>query len=131
MTLNFLKSKPRLALLGASGMIAAGALAGTAVISHAASPAPSAQVAPAPAETPDNLAITDIAVRGRAAAGAAGHLDIEVANFSKSPRTVQVEVSLDGHPDNVEKLCAARAKTRMPWDIRFAGKGWQWRGGVW
>jgi hypothetical protein len=53
MNLNFLKSKPRLALLGASGMIAAGALAGTAVISHAASPAPSAQVAPAPAETPD------------------------------------------------------------------------------
>jgi hypothetical protein len=53
MNLNLLKSKPRLALLGASGMIAAGALAGTAVISQAASPTPSAQVAPAQAETPD------------------------------------------------------------------------------
>jgi hypothetical protein len=53
-----LKSKPRLMLLGASGMIAAGAFAGTTVISHAAtpstpSPAAPAQVAPAPTETPD------------------------------------------------------------------------------
>ena len=58
MNLKYPKSKSRLALLGASGMIAAGAFAGATVISHAASPTPSAQVAPAqaapaPAETPD------------------------------------------------------------------------------
>ena len=53
MNLKNLKQKPRLVLLGASGMIAAGAFAGTSVISHAASAPPSAQVAPAPAETPD------------------------------------------------------------------------------
>jgi hypothetical protein len=53
MNLDFLKSKPRLALLGASGMIAAGALVGTTVVSHAATPTPSAQVTPGQAETAD------------------------------------------------------------------------------
>jgi hypothetical protein len=53
-----LKSKPRLMLVGASAMIAAGAFAGTTVVSHAAtpstpSPAAAAQAAPAPTETPD------------------------------------------------------------------------------
>lgn len=53
MHLKFLKSKPRLALLGTSGMIAAAAFAGTAAVSHAATPPPSARVAPSQAETPD------------------------------------------------------------------------------
>ena len=53
MNLNLLKTKPRLALLGASGMIAAGTFAGATVVSHAASPSPSAQVTPSQAETPD------------------------------------------------------------------------------
>jgi hypothetical protein len=48
-----LNTKPRLALLGASGLIAMGAFAGTTLVSRAATPPPSAQVAPAPAETPD------------------------------------------------------------------------------
>lgn len=53
MNLKYPKSKSGLALLGASGMIAAGAFVGTTVISHAATPTPSAQVTKAPAEAPD------------------------------------------------------------------------------
>jgi hypothetical protein len=52
MNLKNLKSKSRLALLGASGMLVAGAVAGTTVISQAAAPTPSAQVAPAQSATP-------------------------------------------------------------------------------
>lgn len=56
MTLKFLKSKPGLALFGASGMIAAAAFAGTTVISKAA-PAPAATVTQStqaePADAPE------------------------------------------------------------------------------
>jgi hypothetical protein len=51
MNLKYPRSKSRAALLGASGLIAAGAIAGTTVLSHAASPTPSAQVAPAQSAT--------------------------------------------------------------------------------
>jgi len=79
----------------------------------------------APAETPDNVAITDVALRGRAAAGGVGHMEIEVANFSAAARHVHAEVSLDGHPYNVEGVCLPGAKTRMPLDVPFATRGWQ------
>ncbi|MHB8507172.1 MAG: hypothetical protein ACYDGR_00795 [Candidatus Dormibacteria bacterium] len=44
MTLKFLKSKPGLALFGASGMIAVAAFAGTTVVSHAADPTTPSQI---------------------------------------------------------------------------------------
>jgi hypothetical protein len=51
MNLKNAKSKTRLALLGASGILAAGAVAGTTMISQAAAPTPSAQITPAPPAT--------------------------------------------------------------------------------
>ncbi|GAC1330041.1 MAG: hypothetical protein NVSMB17_06990 [Candidatus Dormibacteria bacterium] len=57
MTINFLKSRPGLALFGASGMIAAAAFAGSTVISNAAPPANNDKVVQAskaePAEAPE------------------------------------------------------------------------------
>jgi hypothetical protein len=50
MTLKSLKSKPGLALFGASGMIAVAAFAGTTMITRAASPTPSTSAQAAPAE---------------------------------------------------------------------------------
>lgn len=64
MNLKYLKSKPRLALLGASGMITAGAFAGTTMISNAAPPPPSTLVAPAQAETPEATGTEAPAVAG-------------------------------------------------------------------
>jgi hypothetical protein len=56
MTIKHLKSKPRLALLGASGILAAGAIAGTTAVSQAATPSPAASAAapaaPEATETP-------------------------------------------------------------------------------
>ncbi len=53
MNLKYPMSKPRLALLGASGIIAAAAFAGTTVISHAATPTPSTQTAPTETASPE------------------------------------------------------------------------------
>jgi len=73
MTLKFLKSKPGLALFGASGMIAAAAFAGTTVISKAAAPAHAATVTQnTQAETADAPEAPEAAKSGAPAVDAPG-----------------------------------------------------------
>jgi hypothetical protein len=81
----------------------------------------------APAQTLDNVAIVGVSVRaaggGRPAAGEPGQADVEIANYSAAPRTVQVEIQLAGRTYHLEKLCPARAVTHATGPVAFAARG--------
>jgi hypothetical protein len=77
----------------------------------------------APAEELPNLAILRVGSRGRVEQGRPVRLEVDVGNFSSTPRKVQVEVSLGQATYHLEGLCAG-SRTTLTADIAPPGVGW-------
>ncbi len=78
----------------------------------------------------ENLGITSVRVPGRAEQGRATRIEVEVGNYTRAARPVQVEVTLGGATYRMNDLCAAgrgRRCTRT-WCRRQRGGRWGRRG---
>jgi hypothetical protein len=77
------------------------------------------------AETLANISIQRVSVRGRAEQGHDVPVDIEVGNFSTTPRTVAVELTVGAATQRCEQLCPAGVKTTLSAEIALPAAGWQ------
>jgi len=80
-------------------------------------------VAPANAA---NLAILRATAHSQTAAGGSVQLAVEVGNFSKVARKVDVEVDLGRTTYRLEGICPPRRNTTLRQEINIHGQGWQW-----
>jgi hypothetical protein len=76
-------------------------------------------------EAPANLAVLRVGCRGRVESGREVRLEIEVGNFSPTPRQVQVELTLGEARYRLEGLCSPGNKTTLATEVRFREPGWQ------
>lgn len=79
----------------------------------------------APVETPANLAMLKVTPQGRLQQGRETRLDVEVGNFSPSPRDVEVVVTAGRINTRLRGLCPAGAKTILSATIVPPDAGWQ------
>ncbi len=79
----------------------------------------------APAESPPNLAVLQVDSQGRLEQGRDVRLEVEIGNFSPTPRQVQVEALLGGSAYRLQGLCPPGIKTTLTTDARPRGAGWQ------
>lgn len=78
----------------------------------------------APAETPANLAIVRVAPQGRVERGRQFRLEVEVGNFSPTPRNVAIEVSLGEHQFHLNGTCTAGGNSTLVTDATVQSEGW-------
>lgn len=79
----------------------------------------------APEETPSNLAILSVGFSEKPTAGNLATLEIEIGNFSKQPRSVQVEVSLGDTVFTIDEACPPIVHTTLTKEIMVDQTGWQ------
>ena len=79
----------------------------------------------APEETPANLAILSVGFSEKPTAGNLATLEIEIGNFSKQPRSVQVEVSLGDTVFTLDEACPPNVHTTLAKEIMVDQTGWQ------
>jgi hypothetical protein len=78
----------------------------------------------APKETPANLAILRVAPQGRVEQNRETRIDVEVGNFSNTPRDVQVEVNVGGATVRVTGHCPPAARTTLSGECVLPASGW-------
>ena len=78
----------------------------------------------APAEPPPNLAILRVGGPGRAEAGRSALVEVEVGNYSPTPRQVRVELMIGDVPTPLEGTCAARSRTTLTAEVVPRAVGW-------
>jgi hypothetical protein len=78
----------------------------------------------APSATPANLSILRVAAQGRAETGRDLRLEVEVGNFSDTPRNMTVDVQLGEATLQVAGLCGPFAKTVLSGDVVLHEAGW-------
>ena len=78
----------------------------------------------APAEPLPNLAILHVGSHGRVEQGREVRLDVEVGNFSKTPRQVRVEVTLGPLSYHLDGLCVPGGKTTLSTEAAPRTPGW-------
>lgn len=71
-----------------------------------------------------NLAILRAGVRGRPIRGGEAQLEVEVANYSRAPRSVNVEVSLGPSVYRLNGECATWNETTLRQTITIGADGW-------
>jgi len=76
-------------------------------------------------ETPGNLAIVRAGPGGRAELGRPVRLEVEVANYSDTPRTANVDVTLGSASYRLEGLCPANGSVVLTGDADLQDAGWQ------
>ncbi len=77
-------------------------------------------------ETPlPNLAILRVAGQGRLQLGQEGRLEVDVGNFSETPRQVRVEVTLGNALYQLSGNCPPQTTTTLTTDIVPRNLGWQ------
>jgi hypothetical protein len=79
----------------------------------------------APDEAPANLGILHVASQGRAEIGREVRLDVDIGNYSLTPRLVRVEVALGNAVYQLEGNCAPNSKTTLSAQILPHSVGWQ------
>ncbi len=79
----------------------------------------------APKVTPANLAIVRAGPRGRVEQGREAKLEVEVANYSQTPRDVEVELSVPGGPYRLKGHCPAGLTATLATDAVLTAAGWQ------
>ena len=79
----------------------------------------------APEQTPANLAILSVGFPEKPTAGSLARLEIEIGNFSKQPRTVEVEVSLGDTVFTLDQACPPNTSTTLAKEIMVDQAGWQ------
>jgi hypothetical protein len=78
-----------------------------------------------PAETPPNLAVLRVGGPARAEVGRALTIEVDIGNFSKAPRSVEVELALETASYRMSGPCPAGAKTTLSTEIVPRAAGWQ------
>ena len=79
----------------------------------------------APAETPANLAIVRVAPQGRVQRGRPFRLEVEIGNFSPTPRPVAVEVTVGEHQFHLQGTCTAGGNSTLVAEATIPTEGWQ------
>jgi hypothetical protein len=79
----------------------------------------------APDETAPNLALLRVAFTGRPEAGRDAQFEVEVGNFSSTPRSVRVEVNIGAATHHLRGNCSPFARTTLVGDVRLQSAGWQ------
>jgi hypothetical protein len=78
-----------------------------------------------PADAPANLGVLRVAAAGRVERGKDTRVEVEVGNFSPTPRSVQVELTLGPKTLRLEGHCPARSATTLVTDAALGETGWQ------
>lgn len=78
-----------------------------------------------PAQTPENLGLLRVATRGRNTAQREIALEVDVGNFSRATRSVQVELDLGSNSYRLEGVCPPGVTTTLEQTVQFSGPGWQ------
>jgi len=79
----------------------------------------------APADELANLAVLRVGIPGRVEQGRDVRLEIEVGNYSKAARQVQIEVTVGASAARVAGLCPPRARTTLSVEAPPHAIGWQ------
>lgn len=75
-------------------------------------------------EAPANLAILRVGQQGRAEPGRESRVEVEVGNYSPTPRTVQVEVSLGGTVTRLSGVATPYSRSLLTGDMLNPDQGW-------
>lgn len=78
----------------------------------------------APAEPLPNVALLRVGTQGRVEQGREVRLDVEVGNYSATPRQIQVEVVLGDATYRFEGLCPPGTRTTLGGEVPPRGLGW-------
>src|SRR5207253_819679 len=78
----------------------------------------------APAEALANLAVLRVGSQGRIEQGREARLEVEVGNFSPTPRQVQVQLALGDATYRLEGLCPPWHRTTFAAEVPLRGLGW-------
>ncbi|HRR87124.1 MAG TPA: hypothetical protein P5316_19105, partial [Phycisphaerae bacterium] len=93
------------------------------------SPLPSDTVieleATGPAEAPPNLAILRAGVQGRPERNREARMEVEIGNYSTSPRRVTVDLQIGEATYRLEGLCPPGISTTLSGPVTLRGSGWQ------
>jgi hypothetical protein len=79
----------------------------------------------APEEPPANLALLRVSPRGRVEQGREFRLEVDVGNYSKSPRKVDVELALGSNVYHLSGSCPPGVKTTLGTEATLREPGWQ------
>ena len=79
----------------------------------------------APEETPANLSMVRVAPQGRVEAGRPFRLEVEVGNFSPTPRQVAIDVTIGEQPFHLKGTCPAGGNTTLVTEAVLPNEGWQ------
>ncbi len=79
----------------------------------------------APATTPDNIAVVKVAAVGRAEQGRETRIDVEVGNYSKAAREVDVLLTVGRATARLKRVCPPGVKTLLSTTLVPADAGWQ------
>ena len=71
-----------------------------------------------------NIAVLGLTANGRVEAGTEADVSVRLGNYSDTPRSVRVEVSLGSVVIPLEGYCAARSETSIVGRVPIAGDGW-------
>lgn len=72
-----------------------------------------------------NLAVLRVASQGRAEAGREARVEVDVGNYSSTPRTVRVDLTMGGVGVQVSGLCGPYSQTTLTGDLLPRETGWQ------
>jgi hypothetical protein len=78
----------------------------------------------APAQPPANLAVLRVGVQGRAEQNRETRVEVEVGNYSPTPRDVKVDVSIGGVALRLGGVCPPSGKTTLSGDCVLPKSGW-------
>ncbi len=76
----------------------------------------------APTETPENLAIVRVGPQGRVEQGRPFRLEVEVGNFSPSPRQVTAEVTMGEAQYRLQGICTAGGNSILVYGSSIGGR---------
>ena len=79
----------------------------------------------APVETPANLAIMRVGPQGRVERGRSFRLEVEIGNYSPTPRPVSIEVTIGEHQFRLQGTCTAGGKSILVTEATINTEGWQ------
>lgn len=72
-----------------------------------------------------NLAVLQVTGNGRAELGRPTRIEVEVGNYSDTPRKVAVDLTLGTDVYRLESMCPAKASTVLAQEVQLQESGWQ------
>ena len=78
----------------------------------------------APADVPENLAVVRAAVVGRAEQDREARVEVDVGNYSRTPRAVRVDVAVGDGTAQLSGLCPPGVRTTLAGSVTLRQPGW-------